>query len=137
MFPTLAVPFYILVVNIWVIFFFFPHPSGLWVFQFFFFKPFWLVHHDDLIVVLVCIYLIATDVENLFMGFFALCIFVSVKYPYMFFTHFLVGFFFPNCWVFRIFNTVFSTLLSVWFAHIFSIWSLSFDLFHINFNETF
>lgn len=44
-------------------------------------------------MVLICIFLMANDVEHLFMCIFAICISSSVKYLFMSFVHFLIRFF--------------------------------------------
>lgn len=44
-------------------------------------------------MVLICIFLMANDVEHLFMCVFAICISSSVKYLFMSFAHFLIRFF--------------------------------------------
>ena len=54
-----------------------------------------------LIVVLICISLMASDVEHLFMCLFAIFIFSLVKYMFMSFARFLIIVF--HCWVLRVF----------------------------------
>lgn len=69
----------------------FPYPCNIWsCYYFFLYYPFWKEWNDTMI--LICISLIANDVDYLSMNLFAICMSSFVKYLFVSFVHWIFFF---------------------------------------------
>lgn len=81
-------------------------------------------NHSDGCMIFICIFLMAGNVEHVFMGLFAICMSSLVTHPFMQFSHSLTGLFVLYRLTLRVFKT--------WFPkHVFQGCSLTFHALHM------
>ena len=88
-----------------------------------------------IIMVLICISLMANNVDYVFMCLFAICIFFSEKCLFMC-NHFLIELFICYCWVLRVLY-IFQIWVRCWMCSVMFIFSNSVDCFVIFFTGVF